>query len=273
MSSSVVEANIEVHTRLASSYNQEPHFRPENQAKVRGVLETLRRRCSGGKMLDLGCGTGFLIALARDLFEEIHGVDVTQAMLDLVDRSSGNITLHRVAAEHLPFPDASFDLVTAYSFIHHTHDYWAVLAEACRVLKPGGICYVDLEPNKAFWDAVSALPSGKAPELSAIVRKARDSVTETDAQIERDFGIPRETFQTAEYSKAILGGIDAEEMKRRAPSLGFSSCTVRTEWFLGQGEVMHGHSFEEAARVEEYLRTVAPLADHLFKYLQIILVK
>ncbi len=62
-------------------------------------------------------------------------------------------------------------------------------------------------------------------------------------------------------------------MQRRAPGLGFSSCTVRPEWFLGQGEVMHGRSFEEAARVEDYLRSVSPLADHLFKYLQIILVK
>ncbi len=161
MSSTVVEANIQVHSRMAGTYNElEPHFRPENQAKVRRVLETLRARCGGGTLLDLGCGTGFIINLARDLFDQIHGVDVTQAMLDRVDRSSGNVTLHRAPAEHVPFPDGTFDMVSAYSFIHHTEDYWAVLAEARRVLKPGGICYVDLEPNKTFWDRVSALRAG-----------------------------------------------------------------------------------------------------------------
>ncbi|HZS35511.1 MAG TPA: methyltransferase domain-containing protein [Polyangia bacterium] len=270
---SVVDANIEVHSKMAPTYNEsEPHFRPENQAKVRKVLEALRARVAGGKLLDLGCGTGFIINLARDLFSEIHGVDVTQAMLDRVATSPGNITLHNARAEKLPFADASFDLVSSYAFIHHTEDYWAILREAARVLKPGGLCYVDLEPNKQFWDHVGALAPDD-PKLSPIVKKARASVTETDQQVERDFGIPAETFRTAEFSKAILGGIDAVQLVRRAPELGFKSVEVRREWFLGQAEVMHGRSFEEAARVEDYLRSVAPLSDHLFKYLQFIFLK
>lgn len=272
--SSVVDANVEVHTRMAGTYNElEPHFRPENQAKVRAVLERLAARVGGGKLVDVGCGTGFILHLARDLFREIHGVDVTQAMLDRVDRSSGNIELHRGPAEELPFGDASVDMVSAYSFIHHTEDYWAVLREAARVLRPGGLLYIDLEPNKAFWDRMSELPRGDVPGLSAMVRRGRDSVVATDEQVEKDFGIPQETFRQAEYSKSILGGIDAREVERRAPELGFSRCETRFEWFLGQAEVMHGRSFEEAARIEEYLRGVAPLSDHLFKYLQFVLVK
>ncbi len=273
MSSNVVEANIEVHSKMAKTYNElEPHFRPENQAKVKKKLEALRARATGGKLLDIGCGTGFIINLARGLFDEIHGVDVTQAMLDRVDTSTGNITLHNAPAEKLPFPDKSFDMVSAYSFIHHTENYWKVLREAGRVLKPGGIVYVDLEPNKLFWDAVSLL-APEDPRLSAMVKKARASVTDTDAQVERDFGIPAETFRQAEFSKAILGGIDPHEVEHRAHELGFKSATVKLEWFLGQGEVMHGRSFEEAARVEDYLRSVSPLSDHLFKYLEIIFVK
>ena len=74
MSSDVIRANVEVHSRMVEVYAKEPHFRPENQAKVRGVLADLRTRAKGGKLLDLGCGTGFIINLARDLFDEIHGV-------------------------------------------------------------------------------------------------------------------------------------------------------------------------------------------------------
>ena len=48
---------------------------------------------------------------------------------------------------------------------------------------------------------------------------------------------------------------------------------MRREWFLGQAEVMHGQSVEHAKVVEEYLRGASPLTDHLFKYLQFILVK
>ena len=82
----VIAANIEVHTRMASTYqSNEPHFRPENRAKVRGVLETLAARAGGGRLLDVGCGTGFVIDLARDLFRRIDGVDVTPAMLQRVE--------------------------------------------------------------------------------------------------------------------------------------------------------------------------------------------
>jgi ubiquinone/menaquinone biosynthesis C-methylase UbiE len=274
MSDAVLRANIEVHTRVASAYNEtEPQFRPENLKKVRGVLEGLRSRAPGGKMLDLGCGTGFLINLAKDLFDEIHGVDVTQAMLDRVDTSSGNINLHNGPAEKVPFDDGTFDLVTAYSFLHHTADAKAVLAEAFRVLKPGGLFYIDEEPNKLFWDAMSGISDVQAVECNPMIRKARDSVLKTDARLEEQFGLPRELFRQAEYIKAILGGIDPREFVHAARNIGFRDSAVRHEWFLGQAEVMHGRSFEAAAEVEDYLRSVSPLADHLFKYLQFILVK
>ena len=149
---SVIEANIAVHTAMADSYNRnEPHYRPENRTKIRAKLVALRKPAYR-KMLDLGCGTGFIIDLAKDLYEEIHGVDVTQAMLDRVDRSGGNITLHRCTAESLPFEPDSFDFVSAYAFLHHLEDYRPVLREAARVLQPGGICYVDLEANRLIWD-------------------------------------------------------------------------------------------------------------------------
>jgi ubiquinone/menaquinone biosynthesis C-methylase UbiE len=274
MATPVVRANIEVHTRMADSYNTlEPHFRPENQAKVRRVLEELSQRSGRGKLLDLGCGTGFIINLARDLFAEIHGVDITQAMLDKVDRSSGNITLHNTTAERLPFVDNTFDMVSAYSFLHHAENYRLILREAARVLKPGGICYVDLEPNKLFWEQLERLPQGDAAGISAILRKARDSVTKTDQRVQEQFGIPADVFNQAEYGKSILGGIDPREVEQHVAALGFSACAIRYEWFLGQGDVMHGQSFEDAAKIEAYLRAILPVSAPLFKYLQFVLTK
>jgi hypothetical protein len=48
---------------------------------------------------------------------------------------------------------------------------------------------------------------------------------------------------------------------------------VSFDWFLGQGAVMHGQSFADAAVVDAYLRRVSPLADHLFKYVYFHAVK
>lgn len=270
----VVQANIEVHTKMAETYDRlEPHFRPENQAKVRNRLKELRDRCSGARLLDLGCGTGFILRLAHDLFQQLDGVDVTQAMLDRVDISSGNISLHNASAEAVPFDDNTFDVVSAYSFLHHTEDCLRVMAEAERVLKPGGLLYVDLEPNKIFWDYMTSLEEISGDKLSPWVLQARNSVLETDAKVEHDFGIPKETFQRAEYSKAILGGIDPRTIAAQAKQIGFQCCEVHLEWYVGQAHVMHGQSFEDAETIEHYLQSVSPSSDHLFKYVRFVATK
>ena len=98
----VIEANIQVHTRMADSYNRnEPHYRPENRAKVRSKLEEMRRRFGSARLVDLGCGTGFVIDLAKDLFGAIDGVDVTQAMLDRVAAIRVGAMERHLAVDHL----------------------------------------------------------------------------------------------------------------------------------------------------------------------------
>ena len=269
----IIEANIEVHTAMADSYNQnEPHYRQENRAKVRAKLLALKRS-QYRRMLDLGCGTGFIIDLAKDLFDEVHGVDVTQAMLDRVDLGSGNITLHRCPAEHLPFASESFDFVSAYAFLHHLEDYRRVVAEAYRVLRQGGTFYVDLEPNRAFWAAISDAEAGRTTDLDPVVAREVESVLHTDARVQKEFGLPADTFNRAEYTKSILGGIDARQFCLDAKALGFGRCEARYEWFMGQGSVMHGQSMVAATTIEDYLRRALPLSAHLFKYLAFVLVK
>jgi len=272
MLSEIVNANVTVHTLMADVYNNEPHFRPENQAKVRQNIEYLKQATSGSRLLDIGCGTGFIINLAKDLFGEVHGVDITQAMLDKVDLSTGNITLHNTVAEKLPFEDSYFDAVTAYSFLHHLEDYRPVLAEVKRVLKPGGIFYADLEPNKLFWQRMVDLEKSNLANLSDIVMKEIDSVLHTDERVEREFELDQGMFSKAEYIKSILGGIDSKEFESDAEVVGFKECKTQFEWFLGQGAVLHGQSSEDAAKIEAYLRRVLPLSEHLFKYLKFILV-
>jgi ubiquinone/menaquinone biosynthesis C-methylase UbiE len=270
----VIAANVEVHTRMAGSYNEnEPHYRPENRAKVRSRVEAMRR-FGRERLLDLGCGTGFVIDLAKDLFNQIDGVDVTQAMLDRVDRSSGNIRLHNCTAERLPFADATFDVATSYAFLHHLEDYPRVLAEAHRVLKPGGGLYVDLEPNKLFWEAMADLDRERAEaRYSDLVEREIDSVLHTDARVQAEFGIEKAVFNSAEYTKSILGGIDPYRFREQGLRLGFSACEIGFEWYLGQGTVLHGQSAAAAETVETYLRRILPLSARCFKYLSFVLVK
>jgi ubiquinone/menaquinone biosynthesis C-methylase UbiE len=267
--SDVLDANIEVHTRMADRYDSdEPHFRPENQEKVRSRLTALRERVGGGKLIDIGCGTGFIIHNAAGIFDEIHGVDITPAMMAKVRTDIGNISLHQARAEQLPFTDSSFDAASAYSFIDHVQDTGLVFKEVARVLKPGGVFYLDLAPNRLFWEAVSAIGAPKSSKLSDIVTREIGMVTENDKKVEQDFGIAASTFRAAEPGKE-RGGIDPDEIRQAALSNGFARCQIEFDWFLGQGAVMHGQSFDDAAIIDRYLKRAAPLTDRLYKYLTI----
>lgn len=276
MRNEVIEANIKVHTTMAETYNNaEPHFRPENKAQVLEQLQRLRL-ISGGRLLDVGCGTGFIIDMAKSMFDELHGIDVTQAMLDRVDLSSGNITLHNAPAENLPFEDGYFDLVTSYAFIHHVYNYEDVLKEVYRVLRPGGVVYIDLEPNRAFWEAMVHLEHSDdfdQQTWSPIVAKEIDSVLHTSERVENEYGIEKSVFDNAEYTKTVMGGIDAFQFEQAMKKIGFSECETTYLWFLGQGTVMHTISFDASKLVDQYLRQVLPLSKHLFKYLRFVLKK
>lgn len=272
----VVTANIVVHSAMAATYNErEPHFRPENQEAVRLVLEAVSRRTGRGRLLDMGCGTGFVITLAKDLFDEIHGVDITQAMLDRVDLGNGNITLHKQQCENLPFADASFDAATAYSFLDHLADYSLVLREAFRVLRPGGVLYADLLPNKRFWDEVNLVgeQDGLAGIETPIVNREVQMLLSQHKMVERDYAIDGETFLTAEPWKTGTRGICSREFERIAREIGFSEVDISFQWYLGQGNVLHGQSKREARIVEDYLRSVLPVSQPLFKYLRVVLTR
>jgi ubiquinone/menaquinone biosynthesis C-methylase UbiE len=164
-----LNANIYVHAFLANSgeYQKSPHFRPENQEKVRRILDRIVAKStvsnqSIAKAIDFGCGTGFMIDLMKDMFSEVHGLDITNDMMKRVDVSSGNVFLHECLAEKTPFPDNHFDFATAYSFMDHLFSYDDFLQEAYRVLKPGGTFYSDLNPNRAFINSMAKVETDRA---------------------------------------------------------------------------------------------------------------
>ena len=273
-----LRANIQVHAYLANAgeYQKSPHFRPENQDKIRSILLRLTtdlRKRPGSKVIDFGCGTGFLIDLMHDLFTEVHGVDITQDMMNHVNLREGKVRLHECQAERTPFPDGYFDFATAYSFMDHLFDYRDFLREACRVLKPGGIFYSDLNPNRAFIQAIEQVALTPEPGRSGIVEREIQGALHNGAYYEQNFGLDADLLEAAEPIKSNDMGFDAAEVLAAARALGFSNCRVEHEWFLGQGKVMHEQSMPDAATVDNYLLSVLPVSARLYKYLRFVFVK
>ena len=118
-------------------------LRAEGHAKtdyVRGVLAA----CGvprDGRILDVACGAGLVaLPLAADGYR-VHGVDLAAGALDVARRRvpEGHAATFAVAdAAALPDADATYDAVLLLDVLEHVESVPALLAEAARVVKPGG---------------------------------------------------------------------------------------------------------------------------------------
>ncbi len=103
-----------------------------------------------GRLLDIGTGTGRLLELLGPRASEAVGIDASKAMLALARARLARAGLAHCAVRladmyRLPLPDGGFDLALLQMVLHHAEDPAGVLAEAARVLAPGGaLVVVDL---------------------------------------------------------------------------------------------------------------------------------
>lgn len=275
----VIEANIALHSRMSDDYSTcEPHFRPENIQKVEDKLKPVIEATNAKRLLDLGCGTGFMINIAKKYVQEIHGVDVTQAMMDKVDKSgNATIVLHNHDTGSFPVEEGSFDVVTGYSFLHHLYDVVPTLQTAYKALRTGGQFYADLDPNYYFWEGVNQLD--RNGQYDGIVKREIEMVTYKDEDIEKNFGVDKEVFNQAEFGKNIKGGFREEELVAALKNIGFTDVQFFYHWFIGQGKLINDESMDKTARfahaevMHDYLLKAMPLTRNLFKYVGFVATK
>src|SRR5919201_3606334 len=91
----------------------------------------------GDSVLDIGCGVGTFLRLVTDRGAEPHGIDASEALIALAHTRLPDADLRVGDMEDLPYPDAAFDLVTAFTSFFFANDMVAALREAGRVAKPG----------------------------------------------------------------------------------------------------------------------------------------
>ena len=93
---------------------------------------------AGAKVLDVCCGTGVVMSAAAARSAQATGYDFSPAMLNQARRRHPGLSFDEGDAEALPYADQSFDAVVSNFGVHHVPRPENALAEAFRVLRPGG---------------------------------------------------------------------------------------------------------------------------------------
>ena len=100
---------------------------------------------AGKRILELGCGGGLMAEEYARRGALVAGIDRSRPSLRVARQhaASGGLSIDYVGslAEQLPFPDGAFDAVVTADTLEHVEDVEQVVAEAARVLRPGG-CFV-----------------------------------------------------------------------------------------------------------------------------------
>jgi len=113
-------------------------LRAENAVRNPWIAHLLDKE---GAFLDIGCGGGLLTNdLAAQGFHHVIGIDLAKGALERAALSdkTGRVTYLHSSAEALPFQENTFDAVAAMDLLEHVENPEQVIAEAARVLKPGG---------------------------------------------------------------------------------------------------------------------------------------
>jgi len=98
----------------------------------------------GAATLEIGCGEGRVARELSDLGHHVTVTDIAPRLLAAAEAAHSADGYVLADAAQLPFDDASFDRVVAYNMLMDVADMPAVIAEAARVLSPGGTLTVSI---------------------------------------------------------------------------------------------------------------------------------
>jgi ubiquinone/menaquinone biosynthesis C-methylase UbiE len=107
---------------------------------------------AGKRVLDLGCGSGYGPAELARIAHSVAGVDISADAIEYARAhyAAENLSYSTGSCTRLPFPDGSFEFITAFEVIEHLTDWRDMLSETRRLLGAGGGFLVST-PNKLYY--------------------------------------------------------------------------------------------------------------------------
>lgn len=156
----VAAAGIAAELGTAEYFRSFDAMREEDGCEPYALSEKIHGYSSarGLKVLDVGCGNGYVLFQYARNGAEVTGVDLTATAIDLSRKrfALGGLagTFVEIDGEHLPFLDDHFDIVCSMGVLHHISTPQTIVDEIYRVLKPGGRLIVMLYHRNSWKNLV-----------------------------------------------------------------------------------------------------------------------
>jgi len=107
-------------------------------------------RLPNRRLLDVGCGVGFMLKLMQFFDMEVEGIEQSAWAVDYCKRELGIDSIRQGTIEEAGYPSEHFGMVTLIHVLEHLYDPVPTLRECFRVLAPGGIFYGEAPHSEVF---------------------------------------------------------------------------------------------------------------------------
>jgi len=217
LSKDIKEANRQIYNnKSVEEYNKnESIFNDKRKQASLAILKEAIELSGNDRYLDIGTGTGNLLRLGKDIFNECYGADISENLLIQIRQDFPDCFLFASDAENLPIKNSSFNCVSCYAMLHHLLEHEKVFNECYRVLQFGGILYTDHDPNyflNRFYHIIYKIRHRNSP------------------------GFGSDLEELAEYHNSYSPGINPEKLKTILLKAGFRDVKIiyrmtdKTNW-------------------------------------------
>ena len=190
------QTNFFQYNHLAKTINKAINLLPDNNCKI----------------LDIGCGTGYLLLEFLRRGFEVTGIDLSPEMLAALEekipsplKPKANL-IESNASNYLKQQKEVFSLISMSAFLHHLFDYETLLKTACSVLQKGGILLIFFEPLK------QPIDSGIRYFFHKLLKEIDENLYRLSMTFQ-GISIPQEKYEYSDFQRRF-GGIEIKNVCR-----------------------------------------------------------
>lgn len=198
---------------------------------------------NGMSLLDAGCGSGLALLLASKRGATPVGLDAAAGLLDVARERLPGADLRQGELEELPYPDDSFDAVTAFNSVQYAADAIHALTEIRRVAKPGARIAIatwgapELCEMRVVLQAIGSLlpppPAGAGGPFALSAPGALEELAQTAAlDVERTVSVPT-PYQYPDLATAVRAQMASGPARRAIEAAGVEPLRDALETAIG----------------------------------------